>query len=268
MGGFEQFWFVEYWGGTEALLREEGFAAYSAVVDPVNGSDLRAQQLSKFVDRVLECTCSDKVNIIGHSQGGIDARVLVDVMGYNDRVDSVTTMSTPHRGSPVPDRLLDLVPGQWDPVLDLLVYLVSEIYTDPLEQVEVRSALTWCSTDFMETFNEEHPPHPDVSWYSYAGRAGIVANGKPECENAMLPNPTIKNALNAPFYPGWTLIGGLVGVDNDGLVPVESAKFGDFLGCVPADHVQEIGMYWGTLPLFDHTSFYLDHAVHLENWGH
>ncbi len=268
MAGFDEFSFLQYWGGVEERLRSEGFAVYTAVVDPMNGSDIRAGQLALFVDRVLTCTCSEKANIIAHSQGGMDARVLVDAMGYHDRIASVSTVSTPHWGTPVADRLLELVPGEWDPVLDVLAFFVTGLYTDPLAQPEVRSAMTWCSTGFTATFYEEFPPAPSVAWYSYAGRAGVTANGKPECEAALIPNPTLKNALNAPFYPGWLLIGGLQGVDNDGLVPVESAKYGTFLGCIPADHVQEIGMYWLTLPVFDHQGFYLEHALLLEDWGH
>ena len=268
MAGFDSFLILEYWGGVQKHLRDAGFAVYTSVVEPLNGSDVRGAQLAAYVDRVLECTCSERVNIIAHSQGGIDARVLVDVLDYADRVDSVTTIATPHWGTPVADRVLTLVPGQWDPVVELLAAFVTGIYADPLESPEVRSAMEWCSTDFMSQFYEQHPPSDAVTWYSYAGRAGITANGLPECTNALLPNPSLKNALNAPFYPGWNLIGGLQGVDNDGLVPVESAKFGEFLGCIPADHVQEIGMYWTTLPLFDHKAFYLDHAERLEEWSH
>ena len=37
-------------------------------------------------------------------------------------------------------------------------------------------------------------------------------------------------------------------VGNDGLVPVESAKWGTFLGCIPADHLDEIGQIGGLSP--------------------
>ena len=37
----------------------------------------------------------------------------------------------------------------------------------------------------------------------------------------------------------------LAPVAHDGLVPVQSAKWGTFLGCVPADHLDEIGQIAG-----------------------
>ena len=46
--------------------------------------------------------------------------------------------------------------------------------------------------------------------------------------------------------------------DNDGLVPVESAKWGDYQGTVPADHMDEVGQIADLFnPAFDHKAFYL-----------
>jgi triacylglycerol lipase len=47
---------------------------------------------------------------------------------------------------------------------------------------------------------------------------------------------------------------------NDGLVTVESAKWGDFHGCIPADHLDEVGELNDNPPLaitqFDYLQFY------------
>jgi triacylglycerol lipase len=47
---------------------------------------------------------------------------------------------------------------------------------------------------------------------------------------------------------------------NDGLVRAEDARFGVFLGCIPADHFDEIGHLVGDRPGlgndFDHLVFY------------
>ena len=63
--------------------------------------------------------------------------------------------------------------------------------------------------------------------------------------------------INGSFTPAPT---------NDGLVTVASAKWGVFLGCVPADHLAEIGQIGGQLPdpgnPFDHVLFYRQ----LANW--
>jgi len=266
MGGFDEFaGILEYWGGVQDALRADGFAVYTSVVDPLNGSDVRAKQLAEFVDRVLQCTCADKVNIIGHSQGGIDSRVLVNAYGYGDKVASVSTVATPHHGTPVADQIV-AVPDDADQIINLLGWLVTEIYTDPKQDTAFRAAVLWCSSAHLAQFAADYPNDESVAWYSYAGRAGLTAKGVPECEGVDLPNPQKKAAISLPMLPGWALLGGLSGIDNDGLVTVDAAKWGHFRGCVPADHMQEIGL--GLFQSFDHVAFYKMHAQYLADQGY
>mgnify|MGYP003340861972 CR=1 FL=1 len=60
--------------------------------------------------------------------------------------------------------------------------------------------------------------------------------------------------------------------ENDGLVRVEDAKWGTFLGCLPADHVDEIGQIFGQSPglgnSFDHLTFYADVVAWLRAQGY
>ena len=262
MAGFDSFGALEYWGGAPGAVDGAGVGAYVAVVDPLNGSDLRGGQLAQFIDRVLECTCSTKVNIIAHSQGGIDSRVVVNMMGYGDRVASVTTIATPHRGSPVADAVLDVAPDQVWQLGNLIGWFVTEIYTDPKNQTALRESLKWLSEKHLAAFEQEYPTDNRVAWYSYGGRAGLTASGTPDCDGAELGNPSQHTPITGALLPSWTFMGGLMGVSNDGLVTVKSAKWGHFRGCIPADHMQEIGL---GLPQggFDHHAFYIKHAAFL-----
>jgi triacylglycerol esterase/lipase EstA (alpha/beta hydrolase family) len=64
---------------------------------------------------------------------------------------------------------------------------------------------------------------------------------------------------------------GLELTPNDGVVSVESAIWGDFLGCVPADHADEIGQFGdeGTNGRtgWNHVRFYRNHAFALAEAG-
>ena len=44
------------------------------------------------------------------------------------------------------------------------------------------------------------------------------------------------------------VVGGVARVPNDGLVRVADARWGTFLGCVPADHLDQIGHLFGGPP--------------------
>ena len=45
----------------------------------------------------------DRVVIIAHSMGGLDARYMISRLGMDDRVTALVTITTPHRGSPYAD---------------------------------------------------------------------------------------------------------------------------------------------------------------------
>jgi len=58
---------------------------------------------------------------------------------------------------------------------------------------------------------------------------------------------------------------------NDGMATVESAKWGNFRGCIPADHLDEVGQvgHHGKLRWtgFDHLRFYRNVAFDLAAQG-
>jgi triacylglycerol esterase/lipase EstA (alpha/beta hydrolase family) len=68
-------------------------------VEPFRGVADRSTTLSRSIDQILRETGAKKVNLVAHSLGGKDARYLVSALGYGDRVASISTIGTPHRGS-------------------------------------------------------------------------------------------------------------------------------------------------------------------------
>lgn len=58
-----------------------------------------AEQLRREVDLVLDATGAERVQIVGHSMGGMVARTYVQTMGGDECVDTVITLGTPHRGT-------------------------------------------------------------------------------------------------------------------------------------------------------------------------
>ncbi|MFY0582254.1 acetyltransferase [Cystobacter fuscus] len=72
-----------------------------------------------------------RVNIVGHSQGGMDARKAAKVLqqrkGYTV-VSVLVSVSSPHRGSPVAKYILDLKPGVSSVIAALATYYGDVIY--------------------------------------------------------------------------------------------------------------------------------------------
>ena len=257
MGGFEKLGVLEYWFGVPSMLRKAGYAVFVTVQDPFNSSDVRAQQLATWVDRVRACTCADKVNLVAHSQGGRDARELVTTLGYASQVASVTTIATPHGGTKVADALLGWLPGPDAGLLDVLAQFAGQLYTKPLQDAKLKGALEACSEKLAPAWNVAHPDAPGVQYWSWAGLSGLTAKGKPACDGGDVPAPANGDIVEPGLQASWLFLGGGT-VPNDGLVPVESAKWGHFRGCVRADHMDEVGQIAGVVDGFDHLKFYRD----------
>lgn len=58
-----------------------------------------ARRLAAFVDEVRTATGADKVDLIGHSMGGLVGRYYVALGGGGDRVHNLITIGSPHSGA-------------------------------------------------------------------------------------------------------------------------------------------------------------------------
>jgi triacylglycerol lipase len=160
--------------------------------------------------------------------GGLDARFCLSPENPENittaaRVASLSTISTPHRGSPIADILTAYN------LLDRLTQSLPAL-TDSLSEAVRRLDLSTAGLQDLTSrataeFNEGFPDHPAVRYFSYAGRG---RDG---------PAPTC-----ALLRVAHGLITLKTQQDNDGLVSVDSATWGDGLVEVwPADHADEIG---------------------------
>ena len=55
---------------------------------------------------------------------------------------------------------------------------------------------------------------------------------------------------------------------NDGLVTVESSKWGVFQQCVPADHLKEVGQLGPAAQSFDHLKLFRDIVARVRKAGY
>ncbi len=213
---------LHYFKGIRTMLKDKGYIVYHSNVAWAAGVEKRADDLKENLLKILNETRTEKVNIIAHSMGGLDARHMM----FNDRNDgeihqrvaSLTTISTPHEGSPFADWGLDnLTP---------LHLLIQKLGVD-------LSALKDLRTDTCKTFNE----HQDVKEFEMA------------CKG------TIKFQTYAGRQDFWSVFSGLkipfeiirkAEGENDGMVSVRSARWRDeyFKGTLDkTDHLNEMG-WW------------------------
>jgi triacylglycerol lipase len=105
----------EYFRGVRTHLERLGNEVFVVRLPGRAGIARRAESLAEQVARLP----AERVNLVAHSMGGLDARYAISRLGLSSRVASLTTIGTPHRGTPLADGLGPLlsrvgVAGAWD----------------------------------------------------------------------------------------------------------------------------------------------------------
>lgn len=261
----------------EALL-EDGHDVYVATVPPYNRVSARAGFLQRAVDEALSGSRARKVNLVAHSMGGLDARYLVSTLRYEGKVATLTTISTPHRGAEVADVMLLALPRAGDPLLDKLAEMWGTTYSELASgNTDLRGALTDLSLERSPSFNAENPDSDRVFYQSWAGVTspfGLVRESDwAACEGKVLRHAGTADRTHLTLLPMAAISGqGLKRIPNDGMTTVASAKWGEFRGCIPADHLDEVGQPQHDGPSketgFDHVRFYRNLAYDLAERGY
>lgn len=231
-------------------LRSRGVRAVAPNVSPYNTVRARTAMWQDRFTRILAETEADRLLLIAHSMGGLDARYLISKMGWADVVDVLVTVSTPHRGSAVASLVLD----QPDLVRDWMTDVADWVGTHILEDgsANIRQALVELTPEHVtQTFNQEVPDHSDVDYWSYGCRAG---------KGTSVPIAPLFRYLNRYLYDREG--------ENDGIVSVQSARWGTYQGTVDADHARQVGLSSGLAADFDANAFYTSIVQKLADEGY
>ena len=91
----------DYWFGIIDALRSGGATVFYTQVSPFHSAEVRGEQLLSQVETIVALTGARKVNLVGHSFGGFDARYVATIRP--DLVASVTTLAAPNGGAELAD---------------------------------------------------------------------------------------------------------------------------------------------------------------------
>ena len=155
--GFDQVLGNPYFFQIAPALQQDGARVFTVQVAAANSNEVRGEQLLQQVRRILAVTGAAKVNLIGHSQGGPTARYVLGVRP--DLVASLTTIGSPHAGTPVADAAAGL-PGPLAAVSTQiaqgLAQLIDLLSGGGFEQ-DITAALTSLTTTGSAAFNRRFP---------------------------------------------------------------------------------------------------------------
>lgn len=95
------------WDVMEDRLRYDGFGVFSFDLGGIfwhlnsRSISLLAERIGTKIERVCERYGLERFHIVAHSQGGLIARQYIQHHGGDRRVKSLTTLGTPHSGTPL-----------------------------------------------------------------------------------------------------------------------------------------------------------------------
>ena len=235
-----------YFKGVKPHLELHGFKVFHPNQDFAGSVELRSGQLKQRVEEVLAQTGAPKVHIIAHSMGGLDARHMIVDLGMADKVASLTTIGTPHRGTILADHVLSHG---------------GVLLMDVLKRVTNVDGFVDLTIAKCEEFNrraEDSEARNAVAYQTYASAEEF-------------------RRVFAPLIPSWLFIRDHEG-RNDGLVPFGSQQWTEQLIAsdgqrkpvvrkelpVPADHLNQVGWWDPQEAAFGLTSIFKQAASYEE----
>ena len=202
--------FMKSWGRIDRLLRVQGYTVYKSNADGFGTVESNAAQLKAEIEDILRETNADKVNIIAHSKGGLDAKYMITDLGMAPKVASLTTLCTPHRGAPIASFVMRL------------------------PKFAVKYAAFWVDLAYRILGDKD----PD----SFTACEELRRVNSLETETVNLADGVMCQSFSAAMRPGEDKADFVMtvpmmfsrylekGAVTDGLVPRDSAMFGDYRG--------------------------------------
>ncbi|KAF8934239.1 Alpha/Beta hydrolase protein [Dissophora ornata] len=285
---------IHYWSGIQKALTKLGVKVVVAKVPRTGSIKERAEDLHRFLSSTME---GMPINFVAHSMGGLDCRYLIShIHDKNYEVQTLTTLSTPHRGSPMMDWFRDNIG------VGLLQQSEEEAMHKLGKAAKLSKAAVQEASETLHTYLENaagrvvssaNRAAPHASYISPLLNRLIPLLDTPAyanltttyCNEVFNPNtpddPRVSYfsyGASVPQIPLWAPLGFPWEVikakegDNDGLVSTQSARWGKYVETVEADH-WDLNNRWRLKIGYDQKPFnainlYMNLATRLYNDGY
>lgn len=249
---FRDFRYFNYWGRIPGELKKNGAVIYYGNQQSAESVVTSGKTIAKKIKEICEKEGCEKVNIIGHSKGGLDARWAISKEGMAPYVASLTTINTPHRGCLFAEYLLTKIPAKRQ---NQIASVYNEILTklgdsDP----DFLTSVNDLTAESMKKFNEEVPDSPLVYYQSVGSKMNKKQGGK------------------FPLRYSYNLVKKYDG-NNDGLVGQDSCPWGQKFQFLTTkhgrgiSHADMIDLYKENIKEFDVREFYVQLVKDLKDQG-
>jgi triacylglycerol lipase len=203
---------INYWGRIPKEMEKRGIKVYYGGTDAWGSIENNAQIVKAKTETILRESGADKINIVAHSRGGLEARYAISSLRLHDSVASLTTLSTPHKGVNAMNIAL-LIPDALYKFAAFFMNLWCKIIGD--KNPDFYKSSRQLSERACSQFNIINEDNPSVYYQSYAAK--------------------LKHFFSDPFFILLNPFLRITDGENDGLCPVHSAKWGNYKGVITTE---------------------------------
>lgn len=249
---FRDFRYFNYWGRIPRELEANGARVFYGNHQSAASVADSGREIADRILQIIKETGCERVNIIAHSKGGLDARAALQLPGIAGHVASLTTVSTPHRGCEFADYLLTRIPAKQQAAVARAYNAALKKAGDP--NPDFLGAVRDLTASSCLEFNKKTPDITDVYYQSFGSRLNRAVGGR-------FP-------LNFTYVLARRFYGA-----NDGLVGYRSFPWGTryqlltVKGARGISHGDMIDLNRENLPEFDVREFYVQLVAGLKKKG-
>jgi len=249
---FRDYEFFNYWGRIPEELIKNGCKIYYGNHSSALEVPKSAKELADRIKEIVKETGCEKVNIIAHSKGGLDARYAVSNYGCDKYVASLTTINTPNKGCYFADYLFEHTP-------DSVKNGLANTYNSAMKKLgdkkpDFLGAVYDLTSSRVKELNAEMKHKEDVYYQSFGSRLKKSNDGRFPMN---FTNKIVK------FFDGY----------NDGLVGGSSFQYGEHYTFLESttnrgiSHADIIDLNRENYPGFDVREFYVKLVSGLKKKG-
>ncbi len=249
---FRDYKYLNYWGRIPEELERNGATIFYGNQQSASSVENCGRELADKIMQIVNDSECGKVNIIAHSKGGLDSRFALTLPGIRERVASLTTINTPHRGCKFADYLLKTMHQSQ-------INLIANTYNKALRKLgdhepDFLKAVKDLTFENCKKFNDEIHDQPGVYYQSVGSLMSRSEGGQ---------FPLNLSYLIARKHDG----------RNDGLVGEDSFPWGNDFQMITTtekrgiSHGDVIDLNHENLKDFDVREFYVDLVNKLKKRG-
>lgn len=265
---------IDYWYQIPSALQSQGAKVHVPKINAFDSSAKRGESLIAQLEQIRASSGGTvkKFNLIGHSQGGVTARYVMNTRP--DLVASVTTLNSPHKGSPLADIVTGVAPAgslrgvAFDVFANAVGNLVNLLSNNRESASDVRAMLAEFNKNGAAANNQRYPVGIPTSSCG-EGPETVSLNGNSIRLYSMSGTAPLTNVLDIsdPLFAVTSLA---FGESNDGVTGRCSSHFGKVLkDNYTMNHLDITNQVLGLVSLFETNpkTLYQNQANRLKNLG-